>query len=193
MGPLRARLPDLELLLVEDKSAVLLEQVRAGALDAAVLALPVEDDTLHAEPLFREEFVLAVPAAHPLAAGGGAVTLADLTGERVLLLTDGHCLRDQALAVCRLAGIEERDGFRATSLETLRHMVAAGVGITLLPTLAVRPPVAPSPALVLRRFAAPAPHRDVALVWRRTSVQRELLPEVAQALREVSPDLVTPL
>lgn len=187
------RLPDLELLLVEDKTAVLLDQLRSGRLDAAVLALPVDDEALVAEPLFREDFVLAVPAGHPLAAGTGAVAPSALAGERVLLLAEGHCLRDQALAVCRLVGGQEYDEFRATSLETLRHMVGAGVGVTLLPMLSVCPPVPPSPTLVLRRFGDPTPHRDLALLWRRTSVFRQVLPEVATVLRDLPADLVHPL
>ena len=201
---LRHTLPDLELLLVEEKSAVLLDQVRTGRLDAAVLALPVDDDSLHVQPLFREDFVLAVPAGHRLAAPTGAesavagpdrepIGLESLAAERILLLTDGHCLRDQALAVCQLAGVAEKEGFRATSLETLRHMVAAGVGVTLLPTLAVSAPVPSSPAIALRQFGPPAPHRDVALVWRRTSVFREVLPEVAHVLATLPQGLVTPL
>lgn len=195
---LRQALPELELLLVEEKTPGLLDQLRSGRLDAAVLALPVDDDTLCTEALFREDFLLALPADHPLAAGSvGAelergdetpedrVGVEALAGQRVLLLADGHCLRDHALAVCRLAGVQERDGFRATSLETLRHMVGAGVGVTLLPALSVAAPVPESPTVVLRRFRAPAPHRDVALVWRRTSVFRELLPEVARVLRSL--------
>lgn len=205
---LRRDLPDLELLLVEEKTPVLLEQLRSGRLDAAVLALPVDDDALEVQPLFREDFVLAVPATHPLAAGGGRdtppsgmpstpdaspVTPEVLAGERVLLLADGHCLRDQALAICQMAGVTERDGFRATSLETLRHMVAAGVGVTLLPVLAVSDPVPESPGVALLRFRAPAPHRDVALVWRRTSIFHELLAEVARVLRVLPNGLVQPL
>lgn len=187
---------------------MLLEQLRSGRLDAAVLALPVDDDALEVQPLFREDFVLAVPATHPLAAGGGRdtpssgmpstpdaspVTPEVLAGERVLLLADGHCLRDQALAICQMAGVTERDGFRATSLETLRHMVAAGVGVTLLPVLAVSDPVPESPGVALLRFRAPAPHRDVALVWRRTSIFHELLAEVARVLRVLPNGLVQPL
>ena len=215
---LRAQLPDLELLLVEEKTPVLLDQVRTGVLDAAVLALPVDEDSLEVEPLFREDFVLAVPAGHPLAgpadrhhsarsdvggvsgvgsshAGGDLPPVGTdvLVGERVLLLADGHCLRDQALTVCQMVGATERDGFRATSLETLRHMVGAGVGVTLLPMLAVSDPVRDSPAVALRRFRAPAPHRDVAVVWRRTSVFRDLLPEVAVVLRDLPRGLVQPL
>ncbi len=190
---LARRLPDLVVLLVEDKTAALLAQLRSGRLDAAVLALPVEDDALVAEPLFREDFVLAVPAGHPLGQDRGPLSISSLVGERVLLLAEGHCLRDQALAVCQLVGGQEYDEFRATSLETLRHMVGAGVGVTLLPMLSVRPPVPESPIVVLRPFAEPAPHRDLALVWRRSSVFRAVLPEVADVLRDLPTDLVRPL
>ena len=102
-----------------------------------------------------------------------------LAEHHVLLLEEGHCLRDQALSVCRLAGAAERTGFRATSLETLRQMVAAGVGITLLPELAVTPPVPPSPEVRLLRFREPVPRRDLAMLWRRTSPYAQLLAVVA--------------
>lgn len=190
---IRARLPQLELRLVEEKSAVLSEMLRSGRLDAAVLALPVAEEGLHVERLFREDFVLAAPAGHALARAGVPASAAELSGERVLLLTEGHCLRDQALAVCQLAGAGERDGLQATSLETLRLMVAAGVGITLLPRLSVSPPVPSSPDVTLREFVAPAPHRDIALLWRRSSPLSEVLSEVAAAMRELPTDLVTPL
>lgn len=190
---LRTRFPELELLLVEAKTDVLAEDLRSARLDAAVLALPMADDTLHAEPLFREDFVLAAPATHELAGRTDGIR-PDVLGEQVLLLLeDGHCLRDQALAVCRLSGGKARDGFTATSLETLRHMVAAGVGITLLPELAVRPPVPSSPGVRLIRFAPPAPHRDIALFWRPSSVYRTLLPELAEEIRTVMSALVQPL
>jgi LysR family hydrogen peroxide-inducible transcriptional activator len=190
---LHRRFPDLELLLVEEKTEVLLGQLRDGALDAALLALPVHDDVLHQEDLFAEDFVLAVPADHPLAAGDGPVDTSVLAGDHVLLLEEGHCLREQALSVCRLAGAEEQEGFRATSLETLRQMVAAGVGVTLLPELAVRPPVPVSPDVVLRRFAEPVPRREVAMFWRRSSPFRTLLPRVADVVRDLPPGLVHPL
>jgi LysR family hydrogen peroxide-inducible transcriptional activator len=113
-----------------------------------------------------------------------------LTGENVLLLEEGHCLREQALAVCQLAGASERAGFRATSLETLRQMVAAGVGITLLPELAVQPPVTPSEDITLRRFREPVPRRQIAMFWRRTSVYQDLLPKVAEVMRGAALPLV---
>ena len=119
-----------------------LAQLADGRLDAALLALPVHDDRLHAEFLFEEPFVLAVPEDNPLAERS-SLTMDELHDLQLLLLEDGHCLRDQALDVCHLAGASEKSEFRATSLETLRQMVAAGVGVTLLPALAVKPPVAP--------------------------------------------------
>jgi len=102
-----------------------------------------------------------------------------------LLLEDGHCLRDQALEVCALAGAGEKEGFRATSLETLRQMVSAGVGITLLPMLAVQPPVPASASLRLVPFRNPPPSRRLALVWRRSSARSAFLRELATVLRDV--------
>ena len=95
--------------------------------------------------------------------------MAELSDETLLLLEDGHCLREQALDVCRLTGAQERTGFRATSLETLRQMVAAGVGVTLLPALSVHAPIVQPDNICLVPFTAPAPSRQIALVWRKSS------------------------
>jgi LysR family hydrogen peroxide-inducible transcriptional activator len=187
---LRARFPRLELLLVEEKTESLLGMLRAGRLDAAVLALPLHEDWLHCEPLFAEPFMLAVPAGHPLA-GERELSLAALAHEHLLLLEEGHCLRDQALEVCSLAGAGEKEGFRATSLETLRQMVAAGVGITLLPMLAVKPPVPISASIRLIGFRDP-PLRRLAMVWRRSSAMSAFLQQVAKVLRDLSPALLAP-
>ena len=130
---LHRRFPQLELLLVEEKTEVLLQRLHDGVIDVAALALPVDGDHLHSEPLFDEQFVLAVPADHDLASTKRKVNLSVIAGEQLLLLEEGHCLRAQALSVCHLNGASERRGFRATSLETLRQMVASGGGITLLP------------------------------------------------------------
>jgi LysR family hydrogen peroxide-inducible transcriptional activator len=186
-----ARFPKLELLLVEEKTEVLHRRLRDGRLDAALMAEPVHDDSLHAEPLFEEDFLLAVPADHRLAAEDGPVDASVLSEEPVLLLEEGHCLRDQALAVCQLAGAAERSGFRATSLETLRQMVAAGVGVTLLPQLAVQPPVPRSGDVALLRFAEPAPRRRIAMFWRPSTVYRDLLPRLAEVLRDMPPGLAS--
>lgn len=192
MPRLRERFPDLQLLLTEEKSDPLLERLREGKLDAAILALPVHDQNLQCEPLFEEPFYLAVPQNHPLAARE-ALSLAELATCDLMLLEDGHCLRDQALEVCHLSGAREKPEFRATSLETLRQMVIAGVGLTLMPALAVRQ-TGPFPdGLHLLRFSDGAPSRQLALFWRRSSAIAPLLRQVAQVLRSLPADLLRPL
>jgi len=118
--------------------------------------------------------------------------LSDLADQRLLLLEDGHCLRDQALDVCQLAGAGEMRDFQATSLETLRQMVAANVGVTLLPTLAVKPPVARSKDIHLLGFRDSHPSRKIAMVWRRSSAMGEFLQRLAQVFRDLPPELFTP-
>lgn len=178
---LRERFPQLELLLTEEKSDVLLARLREGKLDAALLALPLHDDQLHAQFLFEEAFLLAAPERHPLAQSK-ALHIDALNDETLLLLEDGHCLRDQALDVCRLSGAQEKTGFRATSLETLRQMVAAGVGVTLLPALSVHDPIVQPTGIRLVRFADPAPSRRIALVWRKSSALDGLLQQLAEVV-----------
>lgn len=186
---IKVRFPRLELLLIEEKTAVLLSMLRAGQLDAAVLALPLHEDWLETEFLFEEPFMLAVPDGHPLASHRD-LRLSELADQNLLLLEDGHCLRDQALEVCSLAGAGEKEGFRATSLETLRQMVAAGVGITLLPMLAVTPPVPNSPSIKLLSFKDPPPTRRLAMVWRRSSAMGPFLHDLAGILRDLPPRLL---
>lgn len=188
---LRARFPQLELLLVEEKSDVLLARLRDGRLDAAILALPVEDEQLHVEPLFSEPFVLAVPDRHPFAART-RLALDDLADQRLLLLEDGHCLREQALDVCQLSGAHEKSEFRATSLETLRQMVAANVGMTLLPMLSVQPPVARSPDIRLLPFEGDPPRREIAMLWRRSSAMDGFLRQLAALFRQLPLGLLGP-
>lgn len=191
IAELRTRFPRLEVLLTEEKTEVIHQRLRDGRLDAALMARPIHDDSLHEERLFTEDFMLAVPSGHPLASSRDAIDTSVLADQEVLLLDEGHCLRDQALSVCRLAGAAERTGFRATSLETLRHMVASGVGITLLPRLAVEPPVPPSPSVHIRPFTEPVPRREIAMFWRRSSAYRQFLPRLAESLRALPPGLVT--
>ncbi len=188
---LHRRYPDLELLLVEEKTEEVLARLADGRLDVAILAKPVAGP-FHQEDLFHEDFVLAVPRGHPLAGRTEPVDPGVLVDADVLLLEEGHCLRDQALAVCQLSGAAEHSGFRATSLETLRQMVAAGVGVTLLPELAVLPPVPTSDGIALVRFVDPVPRRELAMIWRPTSVYGRLLPVIAQVIREIGADLASP-
>jgi LysR family transcriptional regulator, hydrogen peroxide-inducible genes activator len=186
---IRRRFPRLELLLTEEKTEVLLRMLREGRLDAAILALPLHDDQLHHEFLFEEDFVLAVPEGHALATKA-ALKLDDLGEYNLLLLEDGHCLRDQALEVCQLTGAVERSGFRATSLETLRQMVAAGVGITLLPSLAVKPPVAPSADIRLVPFRGKPPSRRIAMVWRKSSAIARFLHDLVVVVKALPHELL---
>jgi LysR family hydrogen peroxide-inducible transcriptional activator len=191
VGTIRARFPRLELLLVEEKSPVLLQRLREGKLDVVLLALPVHDDSLHAEFLFEEPFLLATPATHRLATRR-ALKLADLEHEHLLLLEDGHCLRDQALEVCRMSGAGEKQGFRATSLETLRQMVAANVGVTLLPVLAVQPPIAHTDNVRLTPFRGHAPSRRIAMFWRKSSALHAFLQQLSKVFTHLPDGLLDP-
>lgn len=173
---LKAALPAIHLLLVEEKTPDILHKLEKGELDCALLALPVEHAALEYTELFVEPFYLAVPAGHRLAKRK-RVNFADLTHEPMLLLDEGHCLREQALEVCHRIGTAEAQHFRATSLETLRHMVAAGGAVTLMPKLAIR-----RDETLIRYipFAAPQPARRIALVWRKTSARKPLFEAMAR-------------
>lgn len=167
---IRKSLPRLELHLYEYQTQPLLERLHAGELDLGILALPVELEGLEARELYREPFTVALPEKHPLAAQA-ALRIADLKNETLLLLEDGHCLRDQALEVCGRVGMRDQQDFRATSLETLRQMVAAGAGITLLPELAGRGAYRNARGVALRPFAKPAPVRHIGALWRKTTAR----------------------
>lgn len=171
-----ARLPLLRVLLREEQTRVLLESLRNGQADAGILALPVDTQGLECVDLWEEPFLIAVPSGHPLAESSPA-DLGALDGSELLLLEEGHCLRDQALDVCRLAGASERAGFRATSLESLREMVRFGIGITLLPQSAARE----EDGLALVPFRNP-PVRRIGLVWRRSHPREAAIDQVAKAL-----------
>ncbi len=188
---IRKAFPRLELLLVEEKTEVVLARLREGRLDAGILALPIHEESMHCEFLFEEPFLLATPVTHHLARRE-SIRMQDLDEERLLLLEEGHCLRDQALEVCRLTGAGERSGFRATSLETLRQMVAADVGITLLPTLAVKPPVAPSKNVHLTEFKGRPPSRKLAMIWRKSSALAGFLEELAGIVKQLPETLLDP-
>ena len=162
--PLQKAYPRLRLTIREGMTAQLIEELAQHRLDAALVALPVAAPGLQSVALFDEPFQVLAPRGHALAARAH-VREDDLRGARVLLLTEGHCLREQALAICgeEAAG---GDDFRATSLETLRHLVAAGIGCTLVPALATASLV--TPGTVARPFRKPAPYRRIGLVWRRS-------------------------
>lgn len=188
---IRARFPKLTVRLFEEKTEQVMTMLLDGQLDAILVALPLDDEHLHIEPLFKEPFVLVAPSTHRLSQRD-AVALTELQREQVLLLEDGHCLRQHALDVCQLAGAIEKLDFQASSLETLRHMVAADSGITLLPILATKPPVTPIAGLVARPFESPAPERTIAMVWRKSSLREELLMSIAEIFKSIDQQLLTP-
>jgi LysR family hydrogen peroxide-inducible transcriptional activator len=187
----RATYPKLTIRLFEDKTEEVTQMLLQGRLDAILVALPVQDERLHVEPLFQEPFVLVLPTQHRLA-DKSTISVSDLKSEQLLLLEDGHCFRDQALDVCRLAGASEHVEFRASSLETLRYMVAANSGITLMPILATQPPVPRIDSTVVRPFMAPTPARTIALAWRKSSGRTELLQGLAKCFRALDASLLQP-
>jgi len=175
--------PKLRLLLREEMTPHMLAHLAEGKLDAGLLALPVNDPNLEVVPLFVEPFLAAVPTDHPLAAAA-EVKIDDLAQAGLLLLEEGHCLRDQALEACHLQGMKSEE-IRATSLETLRQMVAMGLGVTLIPALAS---VSPSgQQVVLKPVAKPGASRTVGLVWRRRSPLAYTMAQLAETLAKRLP------
>ncbi|HMD26962.1 MAG TPA: LysR substrate-binding domain-containing protein [Steroidobacteraceae bacterium] len=170
MRKLRKALPHLRLMLYEYQTESLLKRLRDGEIDVGILALPAPQDGLESRVLYREAFTVALPDNHPLTEKS-TIKVQDLKGQTLLLLEDGHCLRDQALEVCSRIDVREAEDFRATSLETLRQMVVAGLGITLLPELAVEPPFGSQRGMTIRQFSKPAPSRSVGAVWRKSSTR----------------------
>ena len=183
---LRKQLPRLKVMLYEYQTQPLLEKLRAGDIDLGILALPVPLDGLEARPLYDEDFTLAVPSNSPLAKRSN-VKLDDLSGETLLLLEDGHCLRDQALDVCSRIDVKESEDYRATSLETLRQMVAAGLGITLLPKLATRGPFGSGQGLTVKEFSRPVPSRSIGAVWRKSTARTAAIKAVCEAIHSSMP------
>ncbi|MGV8990583.1 MAG: hydrogen peroxide-inducible genes activator [Thiobacillus sp.] len=184
--------PGLRLLLREEMTPHILEHLIDGKLDAGLLALPVEDDSLRVEPLFYEPFFAALPAGHALTKLD-VLKVSDVISEKLLLLDEGHCLRDQALDVCG-ANSRGREEVRATSLETLRQMVGMGLGITLLPALSVDAgPRVSKKSVETRPFKKPVPGRTIGLVWRKRAPFPETFECLAATLKSNLPTGVEPV
>lgn len=174
--------PELSLRLREDQTEHLLAQLDAGQLDLLLLALEADLGEVETLPLFRDHFMLALPNEHPLTEQDD-IDERWLNGEQVLLLDDGHCLRDQALGVCGRSGMSEIGDFRATSLSTLVQMVAGGDAITLLPELALPVECARMAEFSVRPFRDPAPFRTIGLAWRRSSPRGEAFHQLAELMQ----------
>ncbi len=163
--------PALQLVVRETITAHLIEELADGSLDAIVASLPLDAGDFEEAPAFDDTFLLAAPAGSPHARRSPALAEA-IAADELLLLEDGHCLRDQALAVCHRIDPRRLRSFGATSIATVVQLVAAGQGITLLPQMAVDAGMSADPRLAVVRFAPPEPHRTIGLAWRRVSPRR---------------------
>lgn len=176
--------PDMPLVIEENFTGVLLEQLRDNEIDVALLALPIDLSGLSAWAIYDEDFVVLMPPEHPLAAERAPVTARRLSGERLLLLGPGHCFREQVIEACPKCVDPDSGSPRphtGSSLETIRHMVASGLGLTVLPQSSVenRPD---DGALVARPFVAPVPSRRIGLVWRKTFPRIQAIQRVREAV-----------
>lgn len=178
---IKQSLPELRLILIEEKTDQLIKQLKEGKIDAALLALPIKEDFLVTEKIFDDEFKLAVAIDNPLAKKK-IIKSTDLLHQQMLLLDEGHCLRDQALQICQLNGAEEEQDVRATGLETLRQMVKAGTGITFMPKIAIHEP---EDNISYIPFVDPVPKRTIGLVWRKTSTRNKLMERLIHLLANV--------
>jgi len=195
LGPIREAFPNLQLQLTEGQTSHITRLLKRGDLDAILLAIPIpdlHDENIEEFELYAEPFYLAV-GEHHAKAECQTVTPEDLDGESVLLLEDGHCLRDQALAVCHAHRGVESKSYSATSLETLRQLVGAGMGVTLMPEFAVplvdradegkRAVDVGSNVRYIPFSEDDVPYRTLGLCWRSTSTRAELLADLAKVLR----------
>ncbi|WP_422375416.1 LysR substrate-binding domain-containing protein [Roseibium sp.] len=180
IGNLTARYPELDIHVRETVTPKLIEELGAGRLDTAIVALPVSEHTLQETPLFDERFVLLRSAREANAPLPNADSLREM---RLLLLEEGHCFRDQALSFCNMPSGPPREMLDASSLSTLVQMVSAGMGVTLIPEMAV-PVETRSASVSISRFEAPEPKRTVGMVWRKSSPLAGQLSEIAELVRQ---------
>lgn len=183
---LQQRFPALNLQLRETVTANLVRELVTGDLDLILIALPIDDPEVETFYLFGDRFILATKATkdNRRFRHANADMLAD---RRLLLLEEGHCLRDQALSYCHMVTPEARESFGASSLATIVQMVANGYGVTLLPEMAIASEIHSSAEIRLLRFPAPEPRRDIGLAWRRTSPRKRDFVQFAELLRKLAP------
>ncbi len=179
---IKKTLPNIELIIAENKTENVMAQLRAGTMDAVILALPLKTEGLVVQELFREPFYIALPKSHPLASKK-KLSMKELENESLLLLEEGHCLREQALEACQFALNQQSLGFSATSLETLRQIVGLGAGITFLPALAVKSSKLDK-NIVIRPFSGAAPARSIGMLWRGSSVREQCSQEIVKLIQK---------
>ena len=182
---LHGKYPKLRLLLREEMTPHVLSHLADGKLDAALLALPINDASLEVVPLFKEPFLAAVPASHKLAQSS-KIKINELAKAGLLLLEEGHCLRENALEACHLDGLQNEE-ISATSLETLRQMVGMGLGVTLIPVLASGGTTADVSQVALRPLVSPGASRTIGLVWRKRSPLAATMEQLVISLKGALP------
>lgn len=181
---LKKRAPAMPLLLEETITRILLDRLKASELDVAILALPIEEPSLQTKVVYDEEFLVLAPAEHPWAARK-TINPSELYTEPLLMLGSGNCFRDQVLDFCAMATNKRGESLQViegSSLETIRYMVASGIGITVMPASAVDGIPPNDPLLCVRRFANPQPTRRVGLAWRTTFPRKQALDAVLSAV-----------
>ena len=183
---LNERAPDMPLIVEENYTAVLSEKLKQGELDVIVISLPFDEPNILTLPLYEEPFVILLPASHPLT-GRKTIAPRNLEGETVLMLGAGHCFRDQVIEACPACAPKAGDGSpvytaEGSSLETIRHMVASGMGLTVLPCTAAGADRYSQRLLAIRRFTRPAPSRVVALAWRASFPRPKVIDAVKDAV-----------
>jgi LysR family transcriptional regulator, hydrogen peroxide-inducible genes activator len=182
MPKLIQKFPALRFIVSEEKTATLIQKLKDGELDCILAAEPLSDTQFTHQHLFSDSFLLAVYPSHPLASKP-QVTLQDLRHEPLLLLEEGHCMRDNALSVCALAGTPAHEDYRATSMETLRYMVAAKVGITLIPKIAIpRDSQTSAQSVIYIPFRDHHVQRNIGLYWRKSSGKTSVFEAIEQLL-----------
>ena len=183
---LQARFPNLALRLRETVTETLVRELVSGDLDVILVALPIDDPAVETQFLFDDAFILATRAA-PNNAGVVSATQDILAEDRLLLLEEGHCLRDQALSYRHMMAPDLRQRFGASSLTKIMQMVANGYGVTLLPEMAAAIEVHPSDHIRLLRFAEPGPKREIGLAWRKSSPRKTEFEQLSELLRDAAP------
>jgi len=181
---IQERLPRVSLTVVEEQTVALLERVHSGTLDAAMIATEIDDPHVVAAPLFDEPLLVALSAQHPLAKRK-AIEPREIDPSSLLLLSEGHCLRDQALALCKDVTSGAPGDFRAASLETILNLVEAGLGVTIVPELCLTSARPRREGLKIRAFAPKGATRSISLVYRRSTTRSAVLHELTQLTRQV--------
>lgn len=187
---LKEKYDKCEFFLLEEKTQQLIKKLKEGELDAAILALPIPTTDLIIHKLFAENFHIALPKNNKLSTYKH-LNVNQLNDETLLLLEEGHCLRDQALEVCENANINEKHCFSTTSLETLRNMVAAGTGITLLPSLAIKTKGIDDDSITIVDFNEPVPTRTIAMIWPKHCAKQICCEKIAEEISTIAKDILS--